>query len=156
MQNCITNQSNDSWEPQSSPERGCFKPVPMLRQAWKAGGSRDHLGGTVLQGWPELTGAGISTRLLPFLWLVRHWIWGMVSSFACPQEKRPCMDCSLPDSSVHGIFQARILGWVAISFSRASSWIRDQTWVSCIGRCFLYHWATWETLSSGYKMIKMF
>ena len=31
------------------------------------------------------------------------------------------MDCSLPGSSVHGIFQARILGWVAISFSRGSS-----------------------------------
>ena len=32
-----------------------------------------------------------------------------------------CMDCSLPGSSVHGILQARILEWVAISFSRASS-----------------------------------
>ena len=36
-------------------------------------------------------------------------------------------------SSVHGIFQARILEWVAISFSRASSGPRDRTWVSCIG-----------------------
>ena len=45
------------------------------------------------------------------------------------------MDCSPPDSSVHGIFQARILEWVAISSSRVSSWPRDQTrisWVSCI------------------------
>ena len=32
------------------------------------------------------------------------------------------MDCSLLDSSVHGIFQARVLEWVAISFSRGSSW----------------------------------
>ena len=39
------------------------------------------------------------------------------------------MDCSLPDSSVHGIFQARILEWVAISSPRASSWPRDQTWI---------------------------
>ena len=47
------------------------------------------------------------------------------------------MDCSLPDSSVHGILQARILEWVAIPFSRASSQPRDQTWVSCIaGRFF--------------------
>ena len=36
-------------------------------------------------------------------------------------------------SSVHGIFQARILEWVAISFSRGSSGPRDRTWVSCIG-----------------------
>ena len=45
-------------------------------------------------------------------------------------------DCSLPGSSVHGIFQARILEWVAISFSRRSSQPRDWTQVSCIvGRC---------------------
>ena len=35
------------------------------------------------------------------------------------------MDCSLPRSSVHGIFQARVLEWVAISFSRGSSQPRD-------------------------------
>ena len=54
------------------------------------------------------------------------------------------MDCSLPGSSVHGIFQARILEWVAISFSRRSSWPRDWTWVShIVGRCFTV-WATRE------------
>ena len=41
-------------------------------------------------------------------------------------------DCSLPGSSVHRILQARILEWVAILFSRGSSWPRDQTHVSCI------------------------
>ena len=41
------------------------------------------------------------------------------------------VDCSLSGSSVHGILQARILKWVAISFSRASSQIRNQTRVSC-------------------------
>ena len=41
------------------------------------------------------------------------------------------MDCSPPGSSVHEIFQARILEWVAISFSRASSRPRDRTHVSC-------------------------
>ena len=52
------------------------------------------------------------------------------------------MDYSPPGSSVHGILQARILEWVAISFSRGSSWPRDQTQVSCIaGRCFNL-WAT--------------
>ena len=47
------------------------------------------------------------------------------------------MDCSLPGSSLHGILQARVLEWVAISFSRGSSRPRDWTWVFCIpGRCF--------------------
>ena len=50
---------------------------------------------------------------------------------SCPTLCNP-FDCSLPDSSVHGIFQARILEWVAISSSRASSQPRDQTLVSCV------------------------
>ena len=54
------------------------------------------------------------------------------------------MDYRLPGSSIHGIFQARVLEWVAISFSRGSSWPRDWTWVFCIaGRCFTV-WATRE------------
>ena len=55
------------------------------------------------------------------------------------------MDCSLPSSSVHGFFfQARVLEWVTISFSRWSSWPRDRTWVSCTaGRCFAI-WAIRE------------
>ena len=57
------------------------------------------------------------------------------------------MDCSPPGSFAHGIFQTRILEWLAISSSRGSSQPRDQTcvsWVSCIGRQILYHWATQE------------
>ena len=54
------------------------------------------------------------------------------------------MDCNPPGSSVHGIFQARILEWVAISFSRGSSPPRDRTPVSCIDRWILYHRAPWE------------
>ena len=47
------------------------------------------------------------------------------------------MDCSLPRSSLHGILQARVLEWVAISFSRGSSQPRDLTRVSHIpGRRF--------------------
>ena len=42
------------------------------------------------------------------------------------------MDCSLPSSSVHGIFQVIVLEWIAIFFSRGSSQPRDGTWVSCI------------------------
>ena len=47
---------------------------------------------------------------------------------------------------VHGISQARILEWVAISFSRGSFWPRDWTHISYIGRWILYHWATREAL----------
>ena len=47
------------------------------------------------------------------------------------------VDCSLPGSSVHGIVQAGILKWIAMSFSRGSS--RDQTRISCISRQILYH-----------------
>ena len=68
---------------------------------------------------------------------------------SCPTLCDP-MDCSPPSSSVHGILQARILKWVAISFSRRSSQLRDQTRVSdvsCIGRQILYHCATWEAIS---------
>ena len=57
------------------------------------------------------------------------------------------MDCSQPGSSVYGIFQARILEWVAISYSRGSSPSEDQTYVSyssCTGRQIIYHCTTWE------------
>ena len=53
-------------------------------------------------------------------------------------------DCSLPGASVHGISQARILVWVAISFSRGPSPPRGGTHISCIGRQILYHGATRE------------
>ena len=56
------------------------------------------------------------------------------------------MDCSSTGSSVHRILQARILEWVAISFSRGSSQPRDRTQGCCIaGRCFNL-WATREPL----------
>ena len=52
------------------------------------------------------------------------------------------MNCRPPCSSVHGILQARILDWVAIAFSRGSSWHRDQTLVSCIEGRFFTFWGT--------------
>ena len=54
----------------------------------------------------------------------------------------PWTVCSPPGSSVHRVSQARILEWVAISFSRGSSLPKDQTCISCIGRWILYHWGT--------------
>ena len=59
------------------------------------------------------------------------------------------MDCSLPGFSIHGIFQARVLEWVATPFSWGSSQPRDQTRVSCtVGRRFTL-WATREAQVVG-------
>ena len=74
---------------------------------------------------------------------VREWSRSVVTALCDP------MDCSLPGSSVHGIFQAIVLEWVAISFSRGSSWSRDQTQVSrIVDRCVAV-WATREEIITG-------
>ena len=76
--------------------------------------------------------------------------WSKVAQL-CPTVCDP-VDCSLPGSSVQGIFQARILEWVAISFSRRSSWPRDWTQLSCIvGRRFTV-WATRDTAEPPGKL----
>ena len=58
-----------------------------------------------------------------------------VCAQSCPTLCNP-MDCSRPGSSVHGILQARILEWVAISFSRGTSRPRDWTHASCLAGGF--------------------
>ena len=63
----------------------------------------------------------------------------------CPTLCDP-MGCSLPGSSVHGIFQAIVLEWIAISISRGSSQPRDRTRVSCIIDRRFTVWATREVL----------
>ena len=63
---------------------------------------------------------------------------------SCPTLCNP-MNSSLPGSAVHGIFQARILEWGAISFSRGTSQPRDQTPVSCIADRHFTVWTTRET-----------
>ena len=63
-----------------------------------------------------------------------------IHTLSCSTLCNP-MDCSLQGSSVHGILQARILEWVAISFSRGSFCPRDQTCVSW-SNCLLL----WQTV----------
>ena len=67
-----------------------------------------------------------------------RYYWVQLSSIAqsCPTLCNP-MDCSPASSFVHGISQARILEWVAISFPRRSSWPRDRTRISCLAGPFL-------------------
>ena len=62
---------------------------------------------------------------------------------SCPTLVDP-KDCSLPGSSVHGILQARILEWVAISSSRSSSQPRNPTQVSCIAGRFFTNWTMYS------------
>ena len=71
---------------------------------------------------------------------------------SCLTHHNP-MDHNLPGSSVHGIFQAIVLEWIAISFSRGSSQPRDQTWVSRIGGRRFNLWATREAPILGIKFI---
>ena len=63
-------------------------------------------------------------------------------------------DCRLPGSSVHGIFQARILEWVAMPSSRGSSQLRDWTQVFCIAGRFFINWATREVLKYSRAVVK--
>ena len=75
-------------------------------------------------------------------------LWLSTGSVCCCSVAKLCpslcdlMACSPPGFSVHGISRGRILEWVVISFSRGSSWSKDRTCVSCIGRQILYHWVT--------------
>ena len=76
-----------------------------------------------------------SSGLLDIIALVE-----LIAQYPVSQKCPFCdlMDCSPTGSSVDGVFQARILQWVAIFFSRGSSQPRDQTRVFCNGRWILY------------------
>ena len=74
------------------------------------------------------------------LWARSACVRSLLQLFATPWTS----PTNLPGSSVHGIFQARILEQVPISYSRGSSWARNWTCVSCFGSQILYHWGTWE------------
>ena len=86
-----------------------------------------HIAGRFFTSWATREVHGFPSHTLLY--------WSEVTQ-SCPTLCNPT-DCSLPGSSIRGIFQARILEWVAISLSRGSSWPRDRTPVSCIvGRRF--------------------
>ena len=94
-----------------------------------------------LEKWRRENGVLVLPEFPPAIWKIVEYL-SEVSQL-CPTLCDP-MDCSSPGFSVHGIFQAGILEWVAISSSRGYSWPRDRTQVSCIaGRRFAL-WATRE------------
>ena len=63
------------------------------------------------------------------------------------------MDFSLLGSSVHGIYQALTLEWVAIIFFRESFWSRDWIHISCIAGGFFYHYAIKEAYQKYFSDI---
>ena len=69
---------------------------------------------------------------------------GPIGLCACSVMSDSLWSPVLWPTRLHGIFQARIWEWVAISYSRGSSPPKDQTHVSCIGRQIVYHCAIWE------------
>ena len=84
-------------------------------------------------------------------WFVYVWMHAQLCLTLCDP-----MDYSLPGSSIHGFFQARILEWVVISYSRGYSWPRDQTCVSSLaGRfCFTVPPGKYSFVHSLTKLIK--
>ena len=74
---------------------------------------------------------------------------------SCPTLGNP-IDCSPPGSSVHGIFQAWILEWVAVSFSRGFSWPRDRTRASRIVSRRFTVWATREAHQKHRRVVVSF
>ena len=87
----------------------------------------------------------LSKQVFPILYVAKiELINKLITLFdtqSCPTLQDP-MGCSQPGPSVHGILQARILGWVAFPFSRGSSQPRDQNWISHIVGGFFTIWAT--------------
>ena len=125
-------------------------------------GERGRSGGGIPVTW--CAGTKDSAKCLPMHWTAPPlqqripWIkMSVMPSLRVSEVAQSCptlcdhMGCSPPGSSGHGIFQARILEWVAISFSRGSSRPRDWTQVSrIVGRHFTV-WATGEVLVYGHQ-----
>ena len=97
------------------------------------------------QGAHRVVAGGFVTRNLHCRQVLYHWATGEPLGRAPHRDQQKesevaqahptlCnpMGCSLPGSSIHGVFQAKVLEWVAIAFSRESSRPRDRTQVSCI------------------------
>ena len=121
----------------------------LVTKAWRGkprAQGRERGGTLLLTPWGLTTTLGLSFLLLFEVNLCCFLLAKFPLLFQSESEvTQSCLtlcdptDSSLRDSSIHGIFQARVLEWVAISFCRGSARLRDQTWVShIVGRCF-YH-----------------
>ena len=86
------------------------------------------------------------------------WKWSHIAVLVAQLCPTLCdlMNCSPPGFSVHGILQARILEWIAIPFSRRSSWPRDWNQVSCFVGRFFTVWATGKILVKLLSPVQFF
>ena len=130
--------------------------APRLLCPWDSPGRKTGIGWHFLLQGIFLT-QGSNPHLLYLLhWQVRLFTTSATSVHAKSLQSRPTLcdptDSSPTGSSVHRISQARILEWVAISFSRGSSWPKNWTWVSCIAGRFFTIWATREALLRAYEI----
>ena len=112
--------------------------VRMQSQSWKICYKWPHCSKALSQILCQLQHS--RTHLLASL---LHNTGGSLADQSCPTLCDP-MECSPPGSSDHGILQARILEWAAISSSRGSSRLREWTWVSSAAGGFFTDWATRE------------
>ena len=122
--------------------------VDSVRMLWKKANFNLEIKGWVV--FQEIYGKGwYIPKESPETWKQIHMYRQKTLHILCQISLLECCWCaqlwptlcnsmyySLPGSSAHGIFQARILEWVAIPFSRGSSQPRDQTCISCVGRGF--------------------
>ena len=140
---------------------GCFHVLAMINSALMNTASRFFMvnlqgfAGVVSFSWMLLIPLSVWHLLLTIQFKFKNYLYyGILLTIplyyiSCCFISQSCLTLcdpmiySLPGSSVHGIFQARILEWVAISFSRESL-PKDGTCLFCIGRQFLYHWVTRE------------
>ena len=116
------------------------------REAWHAAVHGVAKSQTRLSDWTELN------------WYMesKKWCMCVLSLQSCLTLWKP-MDCSSPGSSVHGIFQARILEWVGMTSSKGSSSPRDRTHISVTPALQVesYHWATEESPPCQKKAVQM-
>ena len=133
-----------------------FQEMVKDREAWHAAVQGVTKSWTLLSNWNTVTKKARigdngrcqeNAKFIKVLLTIRNYLynyylskWGCVLfvSQSCPTLCNTT-DCSPPGSTAHGILQARILDWLAIPFSRGSSWPRDQTLVSSIAGSFFYH-----------------
>ena len=104
--------------------------------------------------WPEVSTASLHPPALQRITRSNVTTWWCFSTspwvYVCVLVAQSCltlcypMDCSPAGSSIHGFLQARIPEWVAIPFSRESSWHGDRTCISCIAGKFFTVWAIRE------------
>ena len=117
---------------------GQIPSLPLALETW-----RNH--STLLTPVSSLAKQVQKTNFIILRWGLKSDEVKVLVTWLCPTLWDP-MDFSPPGSTVNGIFQARILEWEAIPFSRGFSQLRDWIQVSCIAGRFFTIWATREAL----------